>query len=233
MNTITVGSDYKDWAMTFVLQMSLSIVVFGLGSSTKRFALTSHIKLIQVRCFMYFLSTSAFSTCVASEGLWRCILLGVAGLSLAAKAFRFHLGTKWVCAALPTDRSVWSLFLLAIEKGGEFTRPSRGKARLTLVAAVSLSLHLCWSVFFTRSACFCCLAWSASACIQMALLPLSALHCRVSLFCCFLNCNLPGTDKEDSANLPPPHHTFPPGEFKTTFYKVMHLNKLMNCSFTP
>lgn len=128
--------------------MSLSIAVFGLGSSTKPFSLTSHIKLIQVRRFMrlLFLSTSAFSTCVASEGLWSCILLGVAGLSSAAEAFRFHLGTKWVCAALPADRSVWSLLLLAPEKGGELTRPSRGKARLTLVAAMSLSLHLCWSV---------------------------------------------------------------------------------------
>lgn len=83
--------------------------------------------------------------------------------------------------------------------------------------------------FFTRSACLCCPAWSASACIQMALLPLSALHCRVSLFCCFPICDLPGTrrrDKEESA-IPP---TVPPGEFKNSFYKVMHLDNLIALS---
>lgn len=199
--------------------MSLSIVVFGLGSSSKRLTLTSHIKLIQVRRLMLFFCQRQHSLCVSHQtdsgaksylGWWG--ELGRRGLQVPS-------GNKGsVCCARSRPKHLISFFLTT-EKGSELTRPSRGKTRLTLVAAVSLSLHLGWSVSLHG-------LFVSSVQPGQRLCAFKWLSCLVSLFCCFLNCNLPGTwcrDKEESARPLSPFLLV--NSMKNPLYKVMHLDK--------
>lgn len=77
INTITVGCNWKDWAMTFVLEMPSSITVLSVGSYRKSRTLTCCIKLfwgalsfLLLLLFfdnLSFFCSKSFSLCVSHQ----------------------------------------------------------------------------------------------------------------------------------------------------------------------